>query len=93
MPTATSGVMQPQHEATRYERAEGLSTSIKNPNETISLVEKSTGFLFCSYGFDFLARLQFSELNFYSYRLRKFSNILYYSWKSRMPNPHFNDQP
>ena len=35
-------------EATRYERADRLSTSIKNPNETISLVEKSTGFLFCA---------------------------------------------
>ena len=35
-----------KHKATRYERAEGLSTSIKNPNEMISLVEKSTGFLF-----------------------------------------------
>ena len=38
-----------KHEATRYERAEGLSTSIKNSNETISLVEKSTGFLFYAY--------------------------------------------
>ena len=40
-----------KHKATRYERAEGLSTSIKNPKETISLVEKLTGFfyayLFC----------------------------------------------
>ena len=33
------------HEATRYEHPEGLSTSIKNPSETISLVEKSTGFI------------------------------------------------
>ena len=41
----------PKHEATRYERAEGLSTSIKNPKETISLVEKSTGFLFYAYVF------------------------------------------
>ena len=40
-----------KHEATRYERAEGLSTSIKNPNETISLAEKSTGFLFYAYVF------------------------------------------
>ena len=39
------------YEATRYEHAEGLSTSIKNPSETISLVEKSTGFLFYAYVF------------------------------------------
>ena len=53
-----------KHEATRYERAEGLGTSIKTPNETISLVEKSTGFLFMLICSDFLSRL-ISELNFY----------------------------
>ena len=40
-----------KHEGARYDRAEGLSTSIKNHDETISLVEKSTGFLFCAYVF------------------------------------------
>ena len=40
-----------KHEATRYERAEGFSISIKNPNETISLVKKSTGFLLYAYMF------------------------------------------
>ena len=67
-----------KHEATRYERAEGPSISIKNPNETISLVEKSTGFLFMLTCSDFLARL-ISELNLYSFRLRKFPNKIYYS--------------
>ena len=45
-----------KHEATRYERAVRLSTSIKNSNETISLVEKSTGFLLMLTCSDFLAR-------------------------------------
>ena len=55
-----------KHEVTRNERAEGLSTSIKNPNEAISLVEKSTGFLFMLTCSDFLARLHvISELNLY----------------------------
>ena len=35
-----------KHEAARYEHPEGLSASIKNPNEMISLVKKSMGFLF-----------------------------------------------
>ena len=45
-----------KHEATRYEHAEGLSASIKNPNETISLFEKSRGFLLMLTCSDFLAR-------------------------------------
>ena len=36
-----------KHETTRYELAEGLGTSIKTPNETISLVEKSTVSYLC----------------------------------------------
>ena len=35
-----------KQEESRYERAEGLRTSIKNPNETILLVKNSIGFLF-----------------------------------------------
>ena len=57
-----------KHEATRYEHAEGLSTSIKNPNETISLVEKSAGFFFMLTCSDFLACL-ISGLNFYCFTL------------------------
>ena len=40
-----------KQEGKRHERAEGLSTSIKNANETISLVDKSTGFIFYAYVF------------------------------------------
>ena len=67
-----------KHEATRYERAEGLSTSIKNPNETFSLVEKSTGFLFYAYVFRLSSSFNF-RINFYFFRLGKFSIIVYYS--------------
>ena len=56
----------------------GLTHQSKNPNETISLVEKSTGFLFMLTCSDFLARFN-SELNLYSFRLRKFPNVVYYS--------------
>ena len=73
-----------KHEATRYERAEGLSTSIKNPNET----RNQRAFFFMLTCSDLLARL-ISELNFYFFRPRKFSNIVYYSWKSQNVQPTF----
>ena len=79
-----------KHEATRYERAEGLSTSIKNPNETISLVEKSTGFLFYAYVFRLSGSFNFRiKFRLRKFGLRKFSNILYYSWKSQNVQPTF----
>ena len=44
-----------KQETTRYEHAEWISTSIKNPSVIISLVEKSSGFLLYAYVFDFPA--------------------------------------
>ena len=44
-----------KHEATKYENAVGLSTSIKNPSETIPLVENQQSFFFMHTCFEFLS--------------------------------------
>ena len=74
-----------KHEATRYERAEGFSTSIKIPIELFHWLRNQRAFFFMLTFSDFLARL-ISELNFYCFRLRKFSSA-YYSLKSQNVQP------
>ena len=51
----------PKHEATRYERAEGLSTSIKNPKEArrFHWLRNQRAFFFMLTCSDFLERLFF----------------------------------
>ena len=66
----------------------GSAHQSKIPTKRFHWLRNQRAFFFMLTCSDFLACL-ISELNFYFFRLRKFSNIVYYSWKSQKVQPTF----